>query len=218
MISSYFNKKRKNTTFLRAIEQFTDYIDNDEPKKKKSTKRETRNEPLEEPILVPIERILSTTVEDKPGVLDRVIATFTRRGCNIISKVVGYTEIETISRIITVVQGEDKVLEQIIKEISKQEHVVDIEDLTFISCVVMEAMIATVKVDQITRSEVFQLARVFKAKINDVGEHSVMITMLDEPLRVRALKELLEKYGLIRLVSSGKLVSPRVSGLTYELI
>ncbi|OGC21907.1 acetolactate synthase small subunit [candidate division WOR-1 bacterium RIFOXYB2_FULL_42_35] len=148
---------------------------------------------------------ISAIVENKPGVLHRVVGLFSRRGYNIDSLAVGTTEKTEVSRITIVVTGDDLVLEQIIKQLYKQIDVLEVFDLPQNESIERELALIKVKANEKTRNEIAQLAETFNARIVDVAEETVIIEVSLEKEKVENLQKLLEKFGIQELVRTGKI-------------
>src|SRR5215207_1238607 len=121
--------------------------------------------------------ILSVTVVNQAGVLARVAGLFARRGFNIFSLAVAPTEDERFSRITIVVDVESSPLEQITKQLFKLIDVVKISELDPADSVERELMIATVRAEAGTRSQVIELVDVFQGRIVDVGHDELTISL-----------------------------------------
>ena len=114
--------------------------------------------------------VISTLVEHKPGVLQKVAGLFTRRGFNIDSIAVGKSEVDGLARIVIVVNGDRKTLEQVIKQMSKLIDVIKIKDITNNA---VQRELALIKVNipnEKARSEIMQYTNIFRAKIVNVCE------------------------------------------------
>ena len=146
---------------------------------------------------------LSVLVEDKPGVLTRVAALFSRRGFNINSLAVGQTEIPGISRITVVVDVEGAVLEQVTKQLNKLIEVLKVVELDPIASVQREIMLVKVRADAGTRSQVIDTIQLFKAKVVDVSTDAMTIEATGNSDKLRALLDVLEPFGIKELVQSG---------------
>ncbi|SJM64888.1 acetolactate synthase small subunit [Gulosibacter sp. 10] len=147
--------------------------------------------------------ILSLLVEDKPGLLARVSGLFSRRGYNIDSLAVGSSEIEGLSRMTVVVDVEDFPLEQVTKQLNKLVNVIKIVELSPESAVEREHVLIKVRVDKQTRSEVIEAVNLFRARIVDVANDSLVIEATGDSGKVRALLRILEPYGIREMVQSG---------------
>src|SRR5690606_24586274 len=118
---------------------------------------------------------LAVIVENRPGVLTRVTTLFRRRGYNIESLAVGETENPSISRITIVVMGDEKVLEQVTKQLYKLVDVIKIVDITDKRSVERELVMIKVRADVNVRAEIVQIVDIFRARIVDIGRTSLII-------------------------------------------
>lgn len=146
---------------------------------------------------------LAVLVENKPGVLARVAGLFSRRGFNIDSLTVGVTEKPDISRMTIVVSGDDRILEQVTKQLNKLIDVIKVSDLAPEESVNRELALIKVSVDTDTRSEVMQIVDVFRAKIVDVGAKSLIVEVTGDESKINAMEELLRQFGIRELVRTG---------------
>ena len=146
---------------------------------------------------------LSVLVEDKPGVLARVAALFSRRGFNIQSLAVGATEQKNLSRMTIVVSVEDFPLEQITKQLNKLINVIKIVEQDEDNAVARELALIKVRADATTRSQVIEAVNLFRAKVVDVSPESLTIEATGTPGKLEALLRVLEPYGIRELVQSG---------------
>jgi acetolactate synthase-1/3 small subunit len=146
---------------------------------------------------------LSVLVEDKPGVLARVAALFSRRGFNIESLAVGPTENPTTSRMTIVVSVDDLPLEQVTKQLNKLINVLKIVELDPGTSVQRELLLVKVKADLATRSHVLETVQLFRAKVVDVATDAVTIEATGTADKLDALIRVLEPFGIRELVQSG---------------
>ncbi len=146
---------------------------------------------------------LSVLVEDKPGVLTRVAALFSRRGFNINSLAVGPTELPDISRITVVVEVEGAALEQVTKQLNKLIEVLKVVELDAHASVQREILLVKVRADAATRSQVIDTIQLFKAKVVDVSTDAMTIEATGNSDKLRALLDVLEPFGIKELVQSG---------------
>ncbi len=147
-------------------------------------------------------------MEDKPGVLNRVASLFRRRGFNIDSLAVGHSETPGISRMTVVVDGDDRTLEQVAKQLHKLVNVTKVFDLDGDS-VKRELALVKVHVTPPNRSEVIGLANIFRASIVDVSPDSLIIEITGTEDKVDSLLELLRPYGIRELSRTGVLALSR---------
>ena len=154
---------------------------------------------------------LSVLVEDKPGVLARVAALFSRRGFNIESLAVGPTEHPAVSRMTIVVAVEDLPLEQVTKQLNKLINVLKIVELDPAASVQRELLLVKVKADQTTRSHVLETAQLFRAKVVDVAADAVTIEATGTVEKLAALLRVLEPFGIREIAQSGMVAVSRGS-------
>jgi acetolactate synthase-1/3 small subunit len=146
---------------------------------------------------------LSVLVENKPGVLARVAALFSRRGFNIDSLAVGPTEHADISRMTIVVNVEELPLEQVTKQLNKLINVIKIVELDNNQSVQRELMLIKVRTDSESRSSVLELVNLFRARCVDVATDAVTIEVTGTTDKLEAFIRVLEPYGIKELVQSG---------------
>jgi len=154
---------------------------------------------------------LSVLVEDKPGVLARVAALFSRRGFNIESLAVGPTEHPSVSRMTIVVAVEDLPLEQVTKQLNKLVNVLKIVELQAEASVQRELLLVKVKADLTTRSHVLETVQLFRAKVVDVASDAVTIEATGTRDKLAALVRVLEPFGIREMVQSGMVALGRGS-------
>lgn len=147
-------------------------------------------------------RTLSVLVADRPGVLTRVSALFSRRGYNIESLAVGPTENENVSRMTIVVDVDDLVLEQITKQLNKLIEVLKIVELEP-DAIRRELQVVKVRCDANTRREILDIVQLFKAKTVDVTPDSITMVVTGNPDKLDSLLTMLEPYGIRELAQSG---------------
>lgn len=147
--------------------------------------------------------VLSVLVENKPGVLTRIAALFSRRGFNIHSLAVGPTEHEEISRMTVLVDAEELPLEQVTKQLNKLIEVLKVVELEPDSTVARRILLVKVKTEAATRSHVLETAELFRARVVDVSADSVTLEATGRVEKLEALLTLLEPYGVKELVQSG---------------
>ncbi len=146
---------------------------------------------------------LSVLVENKPGVLARISALFSRRGFNIESLAVGPTEDPDISRMTIVVQVDRLPLEQVTKQLNKLVNVIKIVELDPAAAVQREIVLIKVSATPETRSGVLEMAGMFRSRIVDVASDSLTIEATGERGKLEALLAALQPYGVRELVQSG---------------
>jgi acetolactate synthase I/III small subunit len=146
---------------------------------------------------------LAVLVENKPGVLARISALFSRRGFNIDSLAVGPTEHSDVSRMTIVVNCDVLPLEQVTKQLNKLVNVLKIVELDPQQSVQRELLLVKVRIDAATRSSVLETAALFRANVVDVGVETVTIEATGTSDKLAGLVAVLEPYGIRELVQSG---------------
>jgi len=146
---------------------------------------------------------LSVLVENKPGVLTRVAGLFARRGVNIDSLVVGESENPMLSRMTITIDGAEHPIDQVTKQLHKLINVVKIRDLDPESMVARELALIRVAAEGDKRTEVLQLADIFKAKVVDVDRKGLVLEVTASPDTLAALESLLQPLGIIEMVRTG---------------
>jgi len=147
---------------------------------------------------------LSVLVENKPGVLARVSGLFSRRGFNIDSLAVGVTENPAISRMTIVVEGDDRILEQVIKQLNKLIDVIKVSDIKPESSIDRELALIKVEAGPKERPEVMQIADIFRARIIDVGTRTLVVEITGDVSKINAMTDLLRRFGIKEMVRTGK--------------
>ncbi|GAV22462.1 acetolactate synthase small subunit [Carboxydothermus pertinax] len=154
---------------------------------------------------------LAVLVENNPGVLARVAGLFSRRGYNIDSLAVGRTENPDISRMTIVVEGDDRVLEQVVKQLRKLVDVIKVQDITSEQYVSRELLLLKVNADSETRGEIMQIVEIFRARIVDIGPKSLTIEATGDEEKIEAIENALRPFGIKELVRTGKIALLRGS-------
>jgi acetolactate synthase-1/3 small subunit len=154
--------------------------------------------------------ILSVLVENKAGVLARVSGLFSRRGYNIQSLAVAPTDDERFSRITIVVDAESAPIEQITKQLFKLISVIKISELNPAEAVERELMLASVRADASTRSQVIELVQVFEGKIVDVGGDTLTLMLAGTPAKLDDFEDLIRPFGIVELQRTGRVALPRL--------
>ena len=154
---------------------------------------------------------ISVIVENKPGVLSRVSGLFSRRGYNIESLAVGVTENPTMSRMTIVVEGDEEDLEQIIKQLYKLIDTLKVFDLPPTQAIERELALIKVAATEKTRQEITQIVEIFRGKIVDVAENSMIVEITGDANKVSGAEKLLQKFGIKELVRTGKIALQRGS-------
>ncbi len=152
---------------------------------------------------------ISVLVENKFGVLARVAGMFSGRGFNIDSLNVAPTHDSTLSRITVILKGDESALELAIRQLRKLVNVVEVIDFKEGQAVRRELILVKVKADSKTRSEIMQICDIFRAKIVNVAQASVIVEATGDEEKVAAFLNLLEPFGVLELARTGVLALKR---------
>jgi acetolactate synthase-1/3 small subunit len=152
---------------------------------------------------------ISVLVENKFGVLARVSGLFSGRVFNIDSLNVAPSHDSTLSRITVVLKGDDAALDQVTKQLRKLVNVVEVVDFKEGQAVQRELLLAKVKADTKTRSEIMQICDIFRAKIVNVATDSVIVELTGDEGKISAFLKLIEAFGVIELARTGALALTR---------
>lgn len=158
-----------------------------------------------------MKHIISTLVQNKPGVLAHVAGMFAARAFNIDSLAVGRTDDPALSRMTIVVLGDDKVVEQVRKQLAKIIDVVKIQDFSGAEVVARDLMLLCVHTPPEKRPEVLALVEMFKAKVVDIGQKAIMIEAAGPEEKIEALIEACKPYGIKSMVRTGTVAMAKFS-------
>lgn len=165
-----------------------------------------------------IKQTISVLVEDEAGVLTRIAGLFARRGFNIESLAVGPAEQVGVSRITMVVPGDEKVVEQLIKQLYKLVSVLKVQDISQQPCVERELMLIKINATTSNRSEVIQLAQIFRARVVDLSEEALTLEVVGDPGKIVAIIQMLNKFGIREIARTGKIALVRESKVNTEYL
>jgi acetolactate synthase-1/3 small subunit len=154
---------------------------------------------------------LSVLVENRFGVLTRVAGMFSGRGFNIDTLNVAPTLDASMSRMTIVVRGDDKVLEQVVKQTEKLVDVIKVDDFGDDEFVDRELVLMRVNVNEKTRSEVLQICDVFRAKIVDVRLDKLVIEITGNEGKIAKFLSLMEHFGVAEITRTGKVALSRTA-------
>lgn len=152
---------------------------------------------------------ISVLVENKFGVLARVSGMFSGRGFNIDSLNVAPTHDATLSRITTVLKGDEAQLDLCIRQLRKLVNVVEVADFKEGQAVERELLLVKIRADAKSRSEIVQIADIFRARIVNLAADNVIIEMTGGDEKVDALLSLIEPFGILELARTGRLALKR---------
>ena len=157
---------------------------------------------------------LVVSVRDKPGVLNRTVSMFRRRGYNIASLTVGHAETPGVSRMTVVVESED--VEQVAKQLYRLVDVLVVDDVTDAQVVEREMLLIRVKASGPKRAELTALAQVFDCKIVDVDHGTMMLEMTGTPGKIDNFIDVLRPFGIAEMMRTGRITMVRGLSLNRE--
>ena len=147
--------------------------------------------------------VISTLVENRPGVLQKVAGLFTRRDFNIDSITVGESEVDGLARMVITVKADEKLLEQVTKQLNKLVDVIKIKDISK-NAVKRELCLVKVNIpDEIARAEIIQYVNIFRAKIVDVTEETLIVEITGDIEKNNAFISLLKTNGIKKISRTG---------------
>ena len=156
-----------------------------------------------------MKHILSTLVLNKPGVLAHVAGMFAARAFNIDSLAVGRTDDPTLSRMTIVIVGDDKVVEQVRKQLVKIVEVVKVQDFAGLDTVARDLMLISVACTPEKRPEILSLIEMFGGKVVDIGPKFVMVEVAGPESKIEAFIDLCRPYGVKSIVRTGTVAMAR---------
>jgi len=149
------------------------------------------------------QRVVSALVENRAGTLSRVSGLFSRRGFNIDSLTVGETEDTSVSRMTIAVTGEERILEQIVKQLEKLVDVIAVKELDGDSCLRREIMLVKIGANEENRPAVLEIAGIFRARVVDVSQTTITIEATGNMEKLNGMLLLLRSYGILELARTG---------------
>lgn len=152
---------------------------------------------------------ISILCNDTPGVLTRISGLFSRRGFNIESLSVGETLDPTISRITIVTRGDDRIIEQVIKQLRKLIDVIKVIELSETPHVDREMVLVKVSATEKTKAEILRLNEIFRGKIVDVSPSTYTFEVTGDQSKVEAFLKLIKPFGVKEIARTGKVAIGR---------
>lgn len=148
---------------------------------------------------------LAVLVINKPGVLARIAGLLSRRVFNIESIAAGYTEEPDITRITIVVNGDERVLEQVIHQLGKLVDVIKITKIEERDSIERELALIKVWADPAKRRDIVDIVEIFRANVVDVGTETMVIQIIGDDQKINAFTHVLEQQGIVEMVRTGKI-------------
>lgn len=153
--------------------------------------------------------VLSALVQNVPGVLAHISGMLASRGYNIDSLAVGETENPDLSRMTFVVVGDDNVLEQVRKQLEKVVTVVQVLDVSSQDFIERDLMLIKVRAQGGKRSEIRELAEIFRGRIVDVACEEVIVEISGQEHKIESFIDLMRPFGIVELVRTGRIAMVR---------
>ncbi|MDD7733676.1 MAG: acetolactate synthase small subunit [Anaerovoracaceae bacterium] len=150
-----------------------------------------------------MKHVLSVLMENRTGVLRRISGLFGRRGYNIDSIVASATEDENLTRMTVVVEGDEYILDQVIKQLIKLHEIIDVENVTNADTLSRQLLLMKLRATHETRIDIIQLADAFGARIVDIKADSIIIEASAEDSVTQSIVDTFEPYGIISLMKTG---------------
>lgn len=156
-----------------------------------------------------MKHIISTLVQNEAGVLAHISGLFAGRGFNIDSLAVGETEDPSISRMTIVAEGDEQILEQIVKQLRKVITVLKVQDFSGHDCVERDLMLMKVNAPSARRGEIVQLVSLFRGRVVDVGANELMVELSGPEAKIEAFVSLVRPYGIKEICRTGRIAMLR---------
>src|SRR5215475_13965860 len=153
--------------------------------------------------------LLSALVQNVPGVLAHISGMLASRGYNIDSLAVGETEDPHLSRMTFVVVGDDRILEQVRRQLEKIVTVVQVDDISSQDYVERDLMLIKVRASSSERREIRELSDIFRGRIVDVAKDQVIIVISGQEKKIEAFIEMMRPFGIIELARTGRIAMVR---------
>ena len=152
---------------------------------------------------------VSALVENKSGVLARIATLFAARGFNIDSLTVGETEDPGVSRMTIVVTGDERILEQVEKQLNKLIDIIKVSEYSGVNHIERDLALIKIKADRANRSELLQIAETFKAKVLDVSPESMILEITGDEEKLQSLLSMIKPFGIKEMVRTGIIAMAR---------
>lgn len=159
---------------------------------------------------------ISVLVENHFGVLAHVAGLFSARGFNIDSLAVGETEDPSVSRMTIIAHGDDRVIEQITKQLNKLIDVIKVQDLTGEENIARELVLVKIRATATSRSDILQISNTFRAKVVDVSPYSLTVEVTGSEEKIDAMLEFFRPFGIKEVVRTGTIALARKSELNLK--
>ena len=158
------------------------------------------------------ECLLSILVENQPSILTRLVGLLTRRGFIIESLVVGSTEYDSLSRILIVLPGNLRIIDQVTRQLYKLFPVVKVYNLTHVPSITRELILFKLLVDENEREKILEITEIFNATVVDCTNKTITIEVTGDSEKIVAMEQMIHQFGMLEKVRTGKI------GLSKESI
>jgi acetolactate synthase-1/3 small subunit len=152
---------------------------------------------------------ISVLVENQFGTFNRVVTMFSSKGFNVNSLSIGETETPEISRMTIVTEGDDKIIEQVVKQLNRLIDTIKVVDLTGQPKVERELALITVYYQKGNRAEITNVCSIFRGKIVDINNKTLTLEITGPPDKIEAAVNVLEAYGIKEMARSGTVALKR---------
>ncbi len=159
---------------------------------------------------------ISVLVENQFGTFNRVVTMFSGKGFNVHSLSIGETENPEVSRMTIVTEGEEKIIEQVVKQLNRLIDTIKVIDLTGQTRVERELALITIFYQKGTRSEVTNISNIFRGNVVDINNKTITLEITGPPDKIDAVINVLEPYGIKEIARSGTVALKRGEQRTNE--
>ncbi|MFZ1290835.1 MAG: acetolactate synthase small subunit [Melioribacteraceae bacterium] len=156
-----------------------------------------------------MKRTISVLVENTFGAFDRVATMFSGKGFNIHSISIGQTEIEEVSRMTIVTQGNDQILDQVVKQLNRLIDTIKVVDLSMEPKTVRELALVKVNLENNSLQEIKNLADIFRGKVVDINNKSITLEITGPPEKIEAAVNVFLPFGIKEMARSGTVALKR---------
>lgn len=163
-----------------------------------------------------MKHIISVLVENQFGTFNRVVTMFSGKGFNVSSLSIGETEDPDVSRMTIVTSGDDKIIEQVVKQLNRLIDTIKVVDLTDTHTVQRELALITVNYQKSTRAEIIDVCEIFRGNIVDINNKTMMVEITGPPEKIDAAVNVLDPFGIKEMARSGNVALKRGEQLTKE--
>lgn len=156
-----------------------------------------------------MQHIISVLCENQFGAFNRIVTMFSGKGFNVHSMSIGETENPEVSRMTIVTEGDDKIIEQVVKQLNRLIDTIKIIDLTNQAIVQRELALISVFYQKGNRSEIIDICEIFRGNIVDINNKTLMVEVTGPPDKIDAVINVLMPYGIKEIARSGNVVMKR---------